>query len=61
MVRVIATFFAVWLAIGAIGVLIQGTIIPISNTAVSLIGLAIATAAAFVVYRRRNRQSRGGS
>jgi hypothetical protein len=58
MVRMIATFFAVWLAIGAIGVLIQAIVIPIPDRAVGLIGLAIATAAAFVVYRRRNQQSR---
>jgi len=58
MVRVIATFIAVWFAIGAIGVLVQATIVPIPNTAVSLIGLAVAATAAFVTYRRLHRDPR---
>jgi len=55
MVRVIATFIAVWLAFGAMGVLLQATVAPIPNTAVSLIVLAVAAAAAFVTYRRLHR------
>lgn len=55
MIRVIATFIAVWLAIGAIGVLIQATVVPIPATAVSLIGLAIAIAAALLTYRRQHQ------
>ena len=35
MVRVIATFIAVWLAVGAIGVLVRATIVPIPTTAVA--------------------------
>ncbi len=52
MVRVAVTFIAVWLAIGAIGVLIQTTV-PIPNVVVSLFGLVVAVIAAFLVYRRR--------
>ena len=52
MVRVVATFIAVWLAIGALGVLIQATIVPIPTTVVSLVGLAIAIAASALTYRR---------
>ena len=58
MVRPIATFIAVWLAIGAIGVLAQATIMPVPNTAVSVIGLAIAAIATFVTYRRLHRDGR---
>jgi len=55
MVRVVATFVAVWLAVGAIGVLVQATIMPIPNAAVSLFGLAVAVIAAILVYWRRPR------
>lgn len=55
MVRAIVTFIAVWLAIGAIGVLVQATIMPVPNTAISLFGLVVAVIAAFLVYRRRPR------
>ena len=58
MIRVIATFIAVWLAFGAIGVLVQATVAPIPNTAVSLIGLVVAAAASFVTYRRLQRDRR---
>jgi uncharacterized membrane protein YhaH (DUF805 family) len=52
MVRVVATFIAVWLAIGALGVLVQATIVPIPSAVVSLVGLAIAIAASALTYRR---------
>lgn len=55
MVRVIATFIAVWLAVGAIGVLIQALVAPVPNVVVSLAGLVIAAVAAAAVYRRRAR------
>ena len=58
MLRVIATFIAVWLAIGALGVLVQALIVPIPNAVVSLSGLGIAVIAALLVYRRRRASDR---
>ena len=55
MARVIATFLAVWLAIGVAGVLLQYLGVPIPNTVVSLVGLVIAAIAAYMVHRRRRR------
>ena len=53
MARVAVTFVVVWLAVGAVGVLIQNLITPIPSTVVSVVGLVIAGVAAFTVYRRR--------
>jgi hypothetical protein len=55
MVRTVATFIAVWLAVGAIGVVVQTTIMPVPATAISLVGLVVAVATALLVYRQRPR------
>jgi type III secretory pathway component EscT len=61
--RVIVTFVVVWLAVAAVGVLIQYLVTPTSPTVVSLLGLVIGgillglvigAIAAFTVYRRRS-------
>lgn len=57
MPRMVASFLAVWIAIGAMGVLVQAMIMPIPNSVVSLIGLVIAVVAALLVNRRRRSQN----
>ncbi|MBI2762704.1 MAG: hypothetical protein HYX54_02955 [Chloroflexi bacterium] len=54
MARVIITFFAVWLAVGAVGVLLQYFVAPIPSSVISVVGIVIAAVAASSVYRRRS-------